>query len=277
MGKTPNKDQIQSYLNSYGMSPIRRLGQNFLIDDEIAKTIVSYLDISKQDIVAEIGPGFGALTAHLCEHQARLDLFEIDAKMCQFLADHYKDKSNVSIYHLDILKADLNPYTIIASNLPYYATTAIIEKIYRQTPNIKRAVFMIQKNAYPRISAFVGQEGYGPLSIMLGYIADISVLIDVKPQSFFPAPPVDSLVIGMNFLPAIDWGFVMNLDRVVRHIFQNRRKTILNNMSGLIASKEMAKQLLLELGIEPLYRPENITIKQYARLVDEINSRRVAK
>ena len=276
MNKTPSKDQINSYLNAYGMAPIRRLGQNFLVDDDIARKIVGFLDITSADIIAEIGAGFGALTAHLCDHPGRLDLFEIDAKMCQFLIDHYGRRTNVTIHHLDIMKANLRPYTIVASNLPYYATTAIIEKIYRETPRIKQAVFMIQKDVYPRISALVGQDGYGPLAIMLSYLCDITPLIDVKPNCFYPIPPVDSLVVGLNFKRSIDWDFVKNLDRVVRHVFQNRRKTIVNNMTGLISSKDEAKQMLFDLGIDAKHRPENIDLAHYVGLVKALNAKRFA-
>lgn len=275
MIKTPNKDQVTSYLNAYGMAPIRRLGQNFLIDDDTARKIVAFLNITEDDIVAEIGPGFGALTAHLCNRQGRLDLYEIDAKMCQFLNDHYGHLGHVTIHHVDVMKADFSQYTMIASNLPYYLTTAIIEKIYRETPNIKQAVFMIQKDVLPRISALVGQDGYGPLAITLSYMCDISSLFDVKPSYFYPVPPVDSLVIGLNFKQPIDWDFARNLDRIVRHIFKNRRKTILNNLAGLVSNKEDAKQLLFALGIDSKQRPENIDLAHYIELVKALIAKRV--
>ena len=271
MNKTPNKDQVQSYLASYGMAPIRRLGQNFLIDNDVARTIVNSLDIEDTDIVAEIGAGFGALTCHLVSTKARLQLFELDAKMCQFLNDQYGNNNLVTISHLDVLKASLIPYTIIVSNLPYYATTVIIEKIYREASELKRATFMIQKDVYPRISALVGQDGYGPLAIILNYIADISAIVDVKPSSFFPIPPVDSLVISLNIKPAVDRDFALKMDRMVRHLFQNRRKTILNNLTSLVASKEVAKTTLKQVGIPENYRPENVAIDQYVALVKALN------
>ncbi|HAK05538.1 MAG TPA: 16S rRNA (adenine(1518)-N(6)/adenine(1519)-N(6))-dimethyltransferase, partial [Firmicutes bacterium] len=125
MNRTPSKNQIISFLNDYNMTPIRRLGQNFLIDEKIAKLIVDSLHLSKYTKICEIGPGFGALTAHLQQFDSKLTLIEIDAKMCSFLNDHFGKDENIKILHEDALRCDFSDYDIIVSNLPYYITTAL--------------------------------------------------------------------------------------------------------------------------------------------------------
>ena len=127
MNKTPNKDQISGYLHTYNMAPIRRLGQNFLIDDKIAETIVKTAHFSSEDKVCEIGPGFGALTNHLIDDCKDLTLVEIDVKMCQFLEKQYGRRNNVHVIHSDAMKVDLSSFNVIISNLPYYLTTSLIE------------------------------------------------------------------------------------------------------------------------------------------------------
>lgn len=269
MNKTPNKDQIVSYLYEYQMKPIHRLGQNFLIDESIAKTIVERADIQPGDKVCEIGPGFGALTGHLLEY-GPLDVYELDAKMCEFLFRHYQGQTNITINHEDALKSKLGGFDIVVSNLPYYITTSLIERIYRTMPHAKRAVLMIQKDVFPRISATVGSDGYGPLSIILEYLADVKRVIEVKPDSFYPEPPVDSLVIVIEFKPGIDRGFALKLDSLLRNLFKNRRKTITNNLSMIIGSRAKTIEILSEIGISGLSRPEQIDLSGYLAMAKRL-------
>ncbi len=270
MNKTPTKDHIISYLHSYGMSPIRSLGQNFLIDNEIANLIVTEAALQQGDDVLEIGPGFGALTSHIIKHVQKLDLVELDQKMVTFLKDHYSSEEAIKIIHKDALKLDFSHYTKIISNLPYYATTAMIEKTYREAGMLKDAVFMIQKEAFPRLSANVNEDGYGPLAIVLSYIMDITTLFVVKPHSFYPEPPVDSLVIKLTVKQEINREMMAKLDRVVRRLFENRRKTILNNLGALIHDKNRAKMLLIEIGVMENTRPEQIPLEKYLKLTELI-------
>jgi 16S rRNA A1518/A1519 N6-dimethyltransferase RsmA/KsgA/DIM1 with predicted DNA glycosylase/AP lyase activity len=137
MSKTPSKDQIVSYLYEYQMKPIHRLGQNFLIDESIAQAIVKK-PTSNRETASAKSDRFGALTGHLLE-RGPLDVYEIDAKMCEFLFHHYHSETKITINHEDALKSNLKAYDIVVSNLPYYITTALIEKIYRTIPEVKRA------------------------------------------------------------------------------------------------------------------------------------------
>lgn len=270
MSKTPSKDQIVSYLYEYQMKPIHRLGQNFLIDESIAQAIVKKADIQPGDRVCEIGPGFGALTGHLLE-RGPLDVYEIDAKMCEFLFHHYHSETKITINHEDALKSNLKAYDIVVSNLPYYITTALIEKIYRTIPEVKRAVLMIQKDVFPRISATVGSDGYGPLSIILDYLAKVESVIEAKPNSFYPEPPVDSLVIAIEFKPEIERAFALKLDTMLRNLFKNRRKTITNNLAMIIGSRPKAIEILSEIGISGMLRPEQIALADYVKLAKRLN------
>lgn len=258
MNKTPNKDQIIGYLHTYAMAPIRRLGQNFLIDDKIAETIVKSTHFSIADKVCEIGPGFGALTNHLIDDCKDLTLVEIDVKMCQFLEKQYGRRNNVHVIHSDAMKVDLSSFDVIISNLPYYLTTALIEKSYKEGINLRQAVFMMQKDVWPRLVAKQGEPGYGPLAIILNHVASIKRIAEVKPHSFYPEPPVDSIVISIDFKQNIDRHHALKLDKVIRGLFINRRKTILNNLSRFVSNRDKALELLKQVNIDYNERPEQI-------------------
>jgi len=266
MNKTPSRDQIRGYLNTYDMKPIHKLGQNFLTDDGIASAIVDACQLEDGDRVLEIGPGFGALTSHIQGRCESLELYELDKKMCLFLEERFGGKRNVRIVHQDALKADFSKYDIIVSNLPYYLTTPFIEKTYREGNILKRAVFMIQKDVLPRLTATVGQDGFGPLALMLSYCAVITPLFDVKPESFFPEPPVDSHVVLIEFKKEIERAFVEKLDKFVRAMFLSRRKTITNNLANYTRSKNTAVTMLAAAAIDPMSRPEQLGIEAFIAL-----------
>lgn len=270
MAKTPTKDHIVSYLAAYDMKPIHRLGQNFLVDEEIANLIVANASIGVSDKVLEIGPGFGALTHHLAPLGAELDIYELDQKMCQFLADHFGNDNHIAIHHQDGLKADFGKYDVIVSNLPYYLTTPFIEKTYREGKNVKRAIYMVQKDVLPRLIAPPGSDGYGPLAVMLAYLGKVIPLIDVKPASFYPEPPVDSTIVKIEFHHRNDEGFAKKMDKLVRALFLSRRKTTLNNLARYLQSKEKAAEVLQKANIEGLKRPEQLSVDQFAVLAETL-------
>jgi 16S rRNA (adenine1518-N6/adenine1519-N6)-dimethyltransferase len=261
---------IKKYMETMNMSPLKKWGQNFLIDNTMAEKIISLLEIEPNEHICEIGPGFGALTEQLIKNNVFLDVYEIDPKLTVYLNNKYGDIENINIYNQDILKVDLKKYDRIVSNLPYYLTTDIINQIIKQTGRIKTAVLTIQKEVFTRLTAKPGRKEYGPLAIMIEYVGNCQKMFDIKPASFYPVPPVDSIVIKIDFKTEIDTEEVQKLHILTNQLFKKRRKTILNNLMRFLNDKNKANQLLKELNTNSLMRPEQLSLDFYVKLMNNL-------
>ncbi|MHB9154756.1 MAG: 16S rRNA (adenine(1518)-N(6)/adenine(1519)-N(6))-dimethyltransferase RsmA [Endomicrobiales bacterium] len=245
----------------------QRFGQNFLINKHVAEAIVAAAALAPGDTVLEIGPGKGVLTGLIAPRVRALDAVELDRSLAAALAERFKAQSQVRIICQDFLAFALDslpcPVKVIA-NLPYYMSTAIIEKLLPH-PCWSIAVFMVQKEVGDRIKAAVSTREYGYYSLMCQYFAHIEPVMRVNPGSFFPRPKVDSVVlrfVNKGSPPPPQGLFVF-----IQHAFQQRRKTVLNSLSGsLKLPKEKAHAALCASGIEPALRPENLSFDDFQRL-----------
>lgn len=215
------------------MNAKKSLGQNFLIDENIIKTIINTIDSKKDDLIIEIGPGKGALTKYLV-NKSNVLCYEIDKDMTSYLDKYdvnviYKDFLNTNIKE-DIKDIKYNNLYIIG-NLPYYITTPIIEHIIDSNLNIKSITIMVQKEVADRFMAKPKTKDYGYMSVLLQYYFDIVKVTNVTKNSFRPIPKVDSTV--LKLLPKqIDESFdIEGYKKFLKNIFKYKRKTIKNNLS----------------------------------------------
>ena len=243
----------------------KELGQNYLINEEIANKIVKLLDINDKDDVFEIGSGFGSLSNFLLDEPYKtLTLNDIDPRSITFLEDLTKTKRRAYVINKSALKVDLSTYSKIIGNLPYYITNDLLETCLSKS-NAKKYVFMVQKEVLNRLTASPNNEEYGPLSVLIHSIGAIKKEFMVNRDNFNPAPHVDSVVfsiISLNIEKIDYYKFLQFLKRVFLH----RRKTIYNNLSLYLMDKEKAKNILESLNLSILFRPEQIDADTYLKI-----------
>ncbi|MFP3324710.1 16S rRNA (adenine(1518)-N(6)/adenine(1519)-N(6))-dimethyltransferase RsmA [Planococcus sp. SIMBA_160] len=278
--------RTQEIMAKHGLTFKKSLGQNFLIDPNILRKIVSQAGLTKESAAIEIGPGIGALTEHLARDAGKVLAFEIDQRLLPVLADTLSPYDNVKVIHSDILKADVEQAIqeelagfediMVVANLPYYVTTPIILKLLLEKLPIRGLVVMLQKEVAERITAKPGTKAYGSLSIAIQYYTEAEFAMTVPKSVFMPQPNVDSAVIRMTKRPepivqVIDEDFFFS---VTRGSFVQRRKTILNNLQSAMpngkAKKELILQALDEAGIDPTRRGETLSIKEFGLLSDKL-------
>jgi len=255
----------------------KSLGQCFLTDPFIIDRIISETAATKENTVFEIGPGAGAITKGLLKTASKVVAFEIDKDVIPVLKENCIGLGDLEIIETDILKADLtiiekyqNP--ILVSNLPYYITSPIISLFFEKMPTVNRAVFMMQKEVGDRITAPVNTKDYNAFSIIVQYLAESKKLINVSRKSFNPSPNVDSVVIELKkrerSLKASDYSF---FKKIVYDSFKERRKTLVNNLSqSLNISKDILKEILLDMELNESIRSEALTIDEFVELSERL-------
>jgi 16S rRNA (adenine1518-N6/adenine1519-N6)-dimethyltransferase len=286
-----NKDiatpvRTKEILNKYGFSFKKSLGQNFLIDTNILKKIVSFANLTENSGAIEIGPGIGALTEQLARTSKKVVAFEIDQRLLPILTDTLSPYPNVKIIHNDVLEADvaeviaeefteMNDIMVVA-NLPYYVTTPIIMKLLEEHLPIRGIVCMLQKEVADRISARPGTKEYGSLSIAVQYYTEAETVMIVPKTVFVPQPNVDSAVIRLTKReqPAVSVTDEAFFFQVTRASFAQRRKTLLNNLTSQLPDGKQKKEEILQAlsasGIDPARRGETLSLEEFGRLSEEL-------
>ncbi len=268
-------------LNKYRINFQKKFGQNFLIDTHVLEKIISAAEITKEDMVLEIGPGIGTLTQYLCENAREVIAVEIDRTLIPILEhDTLANYDNVTIINADILKLDIvklieernggRPIKIVA-NLPYYITTPIIMGLLEQHIPLVNITVMIQKEVAERMQAAPNTKTYGALSLAVRYYAEPYIAANVPPNCFMPRPNVGSAVIRMTLHnePPVKVLDEQLMFKLIRASFNQRRKTLQNgicNFEGLSISKEAVQNALAELELSPTIRGEALSLEQFAAL-----------
>ena len=267
-------------LSAFHLRASKRLGQNFLVDAGVVRAIVDAADLSPADTVLEIGPGIGTLTQGLAESGARIVAVELDKKLPAVLAETLKGYDNVTVVPGDILKLDIlrilnlgagERFKVVA-NLPYYITTPILMALLEQHLPIERMVTMVQKEVAVRMTARPGSKDYGALSVAVQYHTDARIVMDVPPRAFMPAPEVTSAVIACRVreTPTVHPSDEKLFFRLVRAAFGQRRKTLLNALTGARLTKELCRAGLAAAGIAESLRGEQLSLADFARLSDAV-------
>ncbi len=278
---------IKGTFKKFNLRPTKSLGQNFLTDSSILMCIVEAAELTKEDIVLEIGPGLGSLTAELAVSAGIVAAVEIDRRLIPVLNQNLKGYSNVIIINSDILKLNIeeelaaivaagagsfSPGALkIVANLPYYITTPVVMMLLESAIKAKTMVFMVQKEVADRMMAKPGGKEYGALSVAVQYYSRPSVVIEVPPSSFIPRPDVDSTVIKLDIYdkPPVDLVNQNLFFRVVKAAFGQRRKTLLNalfNAGCFNLNKEQIREVLVKTGIGENQRGETLSIPEFAQL-----------
>ena len=253
----------------------KSLGQNFLKDNNIINKIINSINSDSNDLIIEIGPGSGALTKHLIEKKSDVICFEIDERLKPILGQIKSDK--LKIEFSDFLKININSYInkeydkiFFVGNLPYYITTAIINKILDET-NPYEIIIMIQKEVAQRFMAKPCTKQYNSLSVFLQYNFDISKVCDVSKTCFEPVPKVDSMVIKMH--KKNDRKIVDNEElfyRIIQDAFKQKRKNLKNNLFNY--NLELIEKVLKSYNKSLSSRAEELTIEEFIDISNTINS-----
>lgn len=257
-----NRNNINEVVNKSNAKPDKDYGQNFLVEPEVCKRIVSSLNVNKNDTVLEIGPGLGSLTHFLNLDSEKLTVVDIDLRMIAFLKIIYP---NINIINSDIRKFDVSSFDKIIGNLPYNITTETIVYLLNNATSVKKIVLMIQSDAYPHFSDISGKE-YGPTSVLLHLLGNNKKLFQVKAGSFYPAPKCGSTVFEINIDPICDRELAKEVFLFSKSMFLNRRKTIHNNLQNYLKNKDLSVELLNECQIPLTARPEDIDPSTYLKL-----------
>ncbi len=250
LGEAKNTIEI---LNKYHFIFQKRFGQNFLIDTHVLEKIIHAAEISGEDMVLEIGPGIGTMTQYLCENAREVIAVEIDKNLIPILTeDTLRGYNNVTVINEDILKLDLNrlvqeknggrPIKVVA-NLPYYITTPIIMGLLEKRVPLQNITVMVQREVAERMQAGPGGKDYGALSLAVQYYAEPYLAAVVPPHCFMPRPNVGSAVIRLTLhqKPPVQAENEEFLFRLIRAAFNQRRKTLVNAVSGMDGAEACEK------------------------------------
>lgn len=275
---------IREIRERHGFKFSKSLGQNFLTDKNIIDKIIGAADIGEEDLVVEIGPGIGVLTAEAAQRAGKVIAVEIDRNLVPILEETLSAYPNIEIVNEDILKTDLNRIirdtgykkAKIIGNLPYYITTPIIMGLLERGVRAESIVVMMQKEVAERVRSGPGSKAYGALSVAVQYYCTAEVVASVPKEVFVPAPKVDSAVLKLNIREdkPVDLLDEKMFFRCVKAGFGQRRKTLSNSLQGACgADKEEVKRCLQALGIDERRRAETLSLKEFADIANCFSKR----
>lgn len=275
-----NPQNTIAVLQKYQFTFQKKFGQNFLIDTHVLDKIIRSAEISKDDMVLEIGPGIGTMTQYLACAAGKVIAVEIDRALIPILEDTLDGFHNVQVINEDFLKLDLlklveeenggRPIKIVA-NLPYYITTPIIMSLFENKVPLKCITVMVQKEVADRMQASPGCKDYGALSLAVQFYAKPYIVANVPPNCFMPRPRIGSAVIRLERyeVPPVAVKDEKLLFQIIRASFNQRRKTLANglkNSAELDFSKEEIEAAIGKLGKGAGIRGEALTLEEFASL-----------
>lgn len=275
-----NPQNTIAVLQKYNFSFQKKFGQNFLIDTHVLDKIIASAEITKDDMVLEIGPGIGTMTQYLACAAGKVVAVEIDKTLIPILEDTLSEYDNVQIINQDVLKVNLaklaeeenggKPIKVVA-NLPYYITTPIIMGLFENHVPLKSITVMVQKEVADRMQVGPGTKDYGALSLAVQYYAKPYIVANVPPNCFMPRPKVGSAVIRLERYeePPVQVTDEKLMFRIIRASFNQRRKTLVNGLKNspeIQFSKEEIEAAIETLGKGASVRGEALTLEEFARL-----------
>ncbi len=267
---THTRKEVLALLDTYGLKPSRALGQNFVVDPNTVRRIARLAEVGPGDLVLEIGAGLGSLTLALLETGARVEALELDTYLIEPLRT-VVEPLGARVHHVNALDANYEQilegrHAVVVANLPYNIATPLVLHLLETVPLISRMLVMVQKEVGERLAAHARDEAYGAVSLRVQYFADARVLGKVGPNVFVPKPNVDSALVDIRRLDRVrvDPSIVNETDlfEVIRTSFGQRRKMLRRSLAGW-ASEGVFERA----GIAETRRPEELTLEEFARLV----------
>jgi 16S rRNA (adenine1518-N6/adenine1519-N6)-dimethyltransferase len=272
-------EEVRATLRESEFRPRKRLGQNFLVHENIIESILRLLDLSSEDEIVEIGPGLGFLTRRLLEKAKKVWAVEIDSALIHrlqrsFLGSHPAFR----LIHNDILKVApqdfLPPHKVkLVGNLPYSISTPILFRLFDWREHFSSLVLMLQKEVADRIASGPGTKTYGTLSVWCRVHGRIVQKVSVSPEAFFPRPKVKSTILKIDLYeePLIPVNELPLLHGVVRAAFGQRRKTLGNALANWFQRDRNEIERFLHLaGIDPMRRGETLSADEFFALTHAV-------
>ena len=274
--------QLKAVFRKYNFSPLKRFGENYLIDGNVKDKIITEANVDTGDTILEIGPGFGALTFDLAASRAAVFAVEKDKKAFEILRDLVKGGlPKLEIFNRDILEFDLKKIFTgdkikVVGNLPYYITTPVIEYIIKNREIVDNALVVIQKEVALRLLAPEGSKDRSSISCFVQYYTKPEYLYTINRTSFYPVPDVDSSLLRLKILQKPDHHVrdEPTFFKIVRGAFNQRRKSIVNSLSReavLDIPKEKLINILKSLNIDPTSRPQDLSLSAFASITNSVN------
>ena len=270
-----NPTEIRELAAKLGLKPTKKLGQNFVIDQNTVEKIVRTSNVSKDSIVLEVGPGLGSLTLGLMATGAKVIAVEIDELLAEILPNTAKAKgfgeSQLIVINkdaLEISKSDVNNPDVLVANLPYNVSVPVIIHILETFPSIKNYLVMVQSEVADRLAASPGTRTYGSPSVKLQWYAEVSKAGSISRNVFWPVPNVDSDLVQLHRRNNVDESIRKELFAVVDAAFSQRRKMLRSALSSMCGGSEKASEILESVQIDPRLRGEALNVSDYVRLTE---------
>jgi len=244
-------------LRLYGFFPKKRLGQNFTVDSGILQRLISYASLTDNDVVLEVGAGFGFLTKLLSRECKKVVAVEVDPTLVSFLRKHLHSLQNVELIEGDILKVSLPHFNKVVSTPPYSISSPLLFRLLENKFDF--AVLILQKEFAERLAASVGTKAYGRLTVNIYYRADVE-LLDIVPRAmFYPSPDVDSMMVRLKpRAPPFQVDHEETFFEVVRTLFTQRNKKVRNALIPFLRKREMTKEDAVELADSTVYSEKRV-------------------
>ena len=273
-----SKKYVDETLKKYQIQAKPSLGQNFLVEEKIVDTMIPQLNLNSQSIVLEIGPGLGALTEKLVALAKHVYAIEIDNRMCTILKETLGQHTNLTIIHHDFLKFDFTTWLknidtshlSIVSNLPYYVTSAILNKLIFNAIPFSSLMVMMQKEVGKKLINPQLKEK-SPLHVILDYQYNLSIVEYVSKNAYLPRPNIDSIVLKITpKTPKIKVHNEMFFYQLIKHLFQERRKTLVNNLQAYFPTKEETILFLNQRNITCEKRIEQLSLDEIIEICNHL-------
>ncbi|TVS27023.1 16S rRNA (adenine(1518)-N(6)/adenine(1519)-N(6))-dimethyltransferase RsmA [Corynebacterium sanguinis] len=267
--------EVRELASELGVTPTKKLGQNFVHDPNTVRRIVAAAELSADDVVVEVGPGLGSLTLGLIDSVAHVIALEIDPRLAGRLARTVEQRAESFAERLEVVCADAlrvrradisRAPTALVANLPYNVSVPVLLHLLEEFPTIRRVLVMVQKEVADRLAAEPGSKIYGVPSVKAAFYGRVSRAGTIGKNVFWPAPNIESGLVRIDVDPDTDRNLRSSVFPLVDTAFAQRRKTLRSTLAGVYGSPAAAEQALVDAGIDPGLRGEKLSVDDFIRL-----------